>query len=391
MDYNGSDSSGTDDDLRPSHQNRIPRGSRVSGNERPAVTSTPFPRMYSDMEAQIHHLEQEAYCAVLRAFKAQSDALTWEKEGLITELRKELRVSDDEHRELLTRVNADDIISKIREWRKSGGNQVSRHNTSQAAYDVVPSPVLSSRKKQKTIPSGHQFPGLPSTKSMQSPTGPVMSRPFMNRSNSVVRATTEFADALNLDALVGRKLWTRWPEDNNFYEAIVTAYNPAEGRHALIYDMNTAHETFEWVDLKEIPPEDIQWEGDDPGLPHGGGHGGQGRGFKKSSSRGGVVPGAGRGRPVKSQPRKDFLPAQNGNAQRVSDDIELLNTDALVKEVETVFSANHPDPFELEKAKKMLKDHEQALIDAIAKLAYASDGESDGEHPSPYGQAIERE
>lgn len=37
-----------------------------------------------------------------------------EKEGLITELRKELRVSDDEHRELLTRVNADDIITKIR-------------------------------------------------------------------------------------------------------------------------------------------------------------------------------------------------------------------------------------------------------------------------------------
>lgn len=29
------------------------------------------------MEAQIHHLEQEAYCAVLRAFKAQSDAITW--------------------------------------------------------------------------------------------------------------------------------------------------------------------------------------------------------------------------------------------------------------------------------------------------------------------------
>lgn len=70
--------------------------------------------------------------------------------------------------------------------------------------------------------------------------------------------------------------------------------------------------------------------------------------------------------------------------------------------METVFSTNHPDPFELEKAKKMLKvslnlqiylsfppcpslnvcslfalqDHEQALIDAIAKLAYASDGES---------------
>jgi len=37
-----------------------------------------------------------------------------EKEEMITELRKELRVSDDEHRELLTKVNADDIILKIR-------------------------------------------------------------------------------------------------------------------------------------------------------------------------------------------------------------------------------------------------------------------------------------
>lgn len=102
--------------------------------------------MHVDMEAQIHQLEQEAYCAVLRAFKAQSDAITWvltcalflfllgcrchisfssvydsgmwtllqEKESLITELRKELRVSDDEHRELLNKVHGDDIIRRIR-------------------------------------------------------------------------------------------------------------------------------------------------------------------------------------------------------------------------------------------------------------------------------------
>jgi hypothetical protein len=37
-----------------------------------------------------------------------------EKEGLITELRKELRVSDKAHRELLNRVNNDDIICSIR-------------------------------------------------------------------------------------------------------------------------------------------------------------------------------------------------------------------------------------------------------------------------------------
>ena len=71
---------GTDDDLPPSHQNRIPRGGRVAGNGRSAgMSSIPYPRMYgeTDMEAQIHHLEQEAYSSVLRAFKAQADAITW--------------------------------------------------------------------------------------------------------------------------------------------------------------------------------------------------------------------------------------------------------------------------------------------------------------------------
>jgi hypothetical protein len=32
----------------------------------------------------------------------------------MSELRKELRVSDEEHRELLGRVNADDLLKRIR-------------------------------------------------------------------------------------------------------------------------------------------------------------------------------------------------------------------------------------------------------------------------------------
>lgn len=67
---------GTDDDLPPSHQNRLARGVRVSGNGR-AVGAVAYPRVQNDMETQIHRLEQEAYSSVLRAFKAQSDAITW--------------------------------------------------------------------------------------------------------------------------------------------------------------------------------------------------------------------------------------------------------------------------------------------------------------------------
>lgn len=108
-----------------------------------------------------------------------------EKESLITELRKELRVSDEEHRILLSRVNADEIIQKIRydgnrnnlvnkcsagfcikikyfmffpqfvirDWRKTSGLQPSTLSSSQPAQDHrVPSPTVSTtRKKQKTL------------------------------------------------------------------------------------------------------------------------------------------------------------------------------------------------------------------------------------------------
>ncbi|KAG5069237.1 hypothetical protein JHK85_001614 [Glycine max] len=108
----------TDDDLPPTHQNRISRGGRghLAGNERYVVGSIPYPRMYSeiDRETQIHLLEQEAYSSVLRAFKAQADAITWEKESLITRLRKELRLSNEEHRELPGRVNVDVVVQRIR-------------------------------------------------------------------------------------------------------------------------------------------------------------------------------------------------------------------------------------------------------------------------------------
>lgn len=70
---------GTDDDLPPSHQNRLVRGNRAIGNGRAPIVGgfTYNPRALTDMETQIHQLEQEAYSSVLRAFKAQSDAITW--------------------------------------------------------------------------------------------------------------------------------------------------------------------------------------------------------------------------------------------------------------------------------------------------------------------------
>ncbi|XP_027364260.1 protein EMSY-LIKE 3 isoform X2 [Abrus precatorius] len=422
MEFDLSDSSGTDDDLPPSHQNKFQRPDHAAEtrNGRSAVVgSGPFPRMQNDMETQIHKIEQEAYTSVLRAFKAQSDAITWEKESLITELRKELRVSDEEHRELLSRVNADDIIRRIREWRKGSGLQPAvqqvhdrntsrntsptvsasrkKHKTSQSVVSLslgAPSPAVhpsvqssSSALKHGPPPSGaktkkpksgkNSLICASSMKSIQFPsTGHTSRSQVTNQGGSSgAFAANEPAEAASCDPWIGRKVWTRWPEDNHFYEAVITDYNPAERRHALVYDMNSGNETWEWVNLKEISPEDIRWEGDDPGIPRKGGQPGQGR--KKSKSRGGAVTGAGGGSGMmKTQPKKDFTSSQNGSRKKPISDIQILHTDTLIKEVEKVFSGSHPDPVEMEKAKKMLKEHEQALVNAIARLGDASDGES---------------
>ncbi|XP_020592821.1 protein EMSY-LIKE 3 [Phalaenopsis equestris] len=410
MDHGLSDSSGTDDDLPPPHQNRGTRG-RIAVNGRTGV-ALPYARPQLDMETQIHQLEQEAYSSVLRAFKAQSDLLTWEKETLITELRTELKVSDMEHRELLSMVNADDLIRRIREWRQAGGRQPGLMNHSQPVPDSLPSPSVSGSRKRKNTsqsipslpinvpsPAMHSQPvaasmppsvtavkhGLSGTKGKQPKpipfTGQSERGHLTNRGVPGVITGNEQLETGPQDPLVGRKVMTRWPEDNNFYEAVITDYDKQKGLHVLVYDINTNNETWEWVNLKEISPEDIRWEGEDPSFQSRGvrgGGAGRGGGIKKAPSRNSVIrPGLGRGRgPLKHQSKKDLRLSQNGIGKRGSGDIEILNTESLLKEVERIFSASHSDPVEVEKAKKVLKEHEQALIDAIARLADASDGES---------------
>jgi hypothetical protein len=143
----------------------------------------------------------------------------------------------------------------------------------------------------------------------------------------------------------------------------------------------------------QISPEDIQWVDEDPGISHRGNYGGSGHGINRSMGRDGGPgpgPGPGRGRGVtKGQSRKELLPSQNGIGKKVPDDIQILHTDSLIREVcetmlmdtrnsksvtfptgylicskfeqvERVFNANHPDPLEIEKAKKVLKVRQKA-------------------------------
>jgi hypothetical protein len=131
----------TGDELPPTYQIKGPRV-HFSGNGSSLAGALSQPRPHIKLDSDIHQIEQQAYTGVLRAFKMQSDALTWvissmkligdycsllyslprnfnkglvqEKESLITELRRELKVSDVEHRMLLNMVNEEETVHRIR-------------------------------------------------------------------------------------------------------------------------------------------------------------------------------------------------------------------------------------------------------------------------------------
>ncbi|KAG2579862.1 hypothetical protein PVAP13_6NG314500 [Panicum virgatum] len=153
------DSSGTDDELPPTYKFRGP-GVHFSGYWRSLSGTLSQPRPHSILDTDIHQMEQQAYTGVLRAFKMQSDALTWEKESLITELRRELKVSDEEHRALLNKVNEEEVVHRIRQSRQGNGMQSSLHRNSVVAHNLVP---LKRQKKYHhvpvySLPAGPQSP-----------------------------------------------------------------------------------------------------------------------------------------------------------------------------------------------------------------------------------------
>uniref|UniRef100_A0A453L4S9 ENT domain-containing protein n=1 Tax=Aegilops tauschii subsp. strangulata TaxID=200361 RepID=A0A453L4S9_AEGTS len=226
MGYRPYDSSGTDDDL-PSSQNRGLRGRSFSGNGRASAGPFPYARPHNDLESQVHLVEQEAYTGVLRAFKVQSDALSWEKESLISELRKELRVSDEEHRELLNKVNEDGAIRGMRELRQGGGTPSGLHRGSRVLHDGEPGPTAKRQRPSHLMPSHSSGLQSPVMSSHSVPSSSKWGPSSASRGKRAKSTTPLALPSMDPTSLISRKVFTRWPDDNNFYEATITRYNPA--------------------------------------------------------------------------------------------------------------------------------------------------------------------
>ncbi|XP_057717807.1 protein EMSY-LIKE 3-like isoform X2 [Arachis stenosperma] len=221
----------TDENVPPLNQN-----STIASNGRSApVAPLPHQKLQGNMDTLIHQIEKEAYSHVLLAFKCQSDVLTWEKADLMVELRKELRVSDDEHTQLLTQVNTNSTIHQIREWRKTSCYKPAQH----VHDDSLHSTISSSPKK-------HNSSSQPHRPAASSAGGRII---INGSSYSVVPPKKPIRE----EAIAGKAR-------NEIHEAGIAINKAPMGKNGLYYDSGEANEMEEWVNLNKMRAEDIEWE-----------------------------------------------------------------------------------------------------------------------------------
>jgi len=229
-----------------------------------------------EQQQQVRKLELEAYAAVLRAFGAQSEVLTWAKERLMSDLRKELRVTEEQHWMILGEV--DDVLREY--WPGGGASSrmllAAAAGVSTAAVMDGNANTLQSRKKQKTTePVGSPFvesaaiaaastgggwtQGGVSTKRGGGGVGAPRAKKAAALKPVVASQPGVLGFDIPVDNWLGRRVKTRWPDDTCFYEAVITRYDRERGLHALVYDMDTLDETWEWVNLKDMNKNDLLW------------------------------------------------------------------------------------------------------------------------------------
>ncbi|XP_057498231.1 protein EMSY-LIKE 1-like isoform X2 [Actinidia eriantha] len=305
--------------------------------------------------SRIHSIEKEAYSAVLRAFIAQSDVLSWCKEGLITELRRELNITDQEHLKLLSLINSDESFIMIREWRKGNSHTQDLHSSRMDAPGYVPSSVGSTMGSvsHKILKTSHaDVSTLRQNVSRSQHTSAANPSPYPR----YVSPSHPASEA-----------------NPSPYPRYMSHRQPTPAANPSPYPENGSHsQPTSAANRSPYACRDGQKAGELP--PY----------FTRNAEQSmkvvipnGKTPSTSKcGGPVRPQSKKGIYVADLYNLHRRSDIIKIRSTDKLMHKVESmIFGKEKPDPVQVEKAKSILTEHEGMILEALAKLADVSDGD----------------
>lgn len=167
-------------------------------------------------------LEQEAYMAVMRALAVKP--MDWGKEKLLTDLRKELNITNDQHAQFLGTVMEDEIVLHVREKGPSAKVSKDLRKKVEGAKSTIAGATTPTAKKAKKDKSKPQ-------------------------TGAVASGQRKAPSAPKIDEYVGKKVKRWWQDEGAWFDGIVTDYKPEQG-HCIVYDFNTENESFEWYDIR---------------------------------------------------------------------------------------------------------------------------------------------
>eukprot|EP00898_Chlorokybus_atmophyticus_P000739 jgi/Chlat1/1666/Chrsp127S01909 len=238
-----SDSSGTDDDDVSMH------GRPATGARAPVAAGRASKAQgHMTLEQQLKQLEYDALYALLRAFRAQASALPWGKENLIMDAKQALGISEDEYRDLRRRVEADEHVLSICNWKERGdaGPAHKKQRLPQPA-PLAPTPTV---RAPVAVPPGKRSGGRQ----------PGRKGKGRGKADHETGPSEVFVPGV-VDDLLGRRVRVLWDDEEQgpyWCDAVVTDYNAEIKCHCLTYNFGTTNESWEWLNVREMGPSKFQ-------------------------------------------------------------------------------------------------------------------------------------
>jgi len=186
----------------------------------------------------MRRLEGAAYCAVLRAFYAQSAHFTVERMDLLETLRIELNIPATEYLTQLRKLEQDE--------RLKGLQQLAATRTG-----TLEPPKKKHRKNAEAPGTGAAGGGRKGIGGRPPAKKPAAAGPKGKASPPAVKPTRSATPRQDGIDHVGKKVKVFWAEEG-WFDAVISDYNITEGTHCVVYDIGTPDESFNWENLDEL-------------------------------------------------------------------------------------------------------------------------------------------
>ncbi|CAE6076610.1 unnamed protein product [Arabidopsis arenosa] len=219
-------------------------------------------------------LQRRAYFYVLHAFRAESPAISSQGITIVKELMKELKIDLNTHQNYENIIKDDPMVQQLRNVSLASDEMEMQKLTAaeeQKITGVDGQPLRIRIKPNKDDMAKIRDRVLAPAKIKD---GKVVAPEKIQDEEAKPSSTSEDSPVLSWGqvspwSLVGRHVNIQMPDEDEYIEFLITKYDAKTETHHLVsaFSNKDYEDPCNWIDLRHVPAEDMQWTNGDPGLP----------------------------------------------------------------------------------------------------------------------------